>query len=330
VTEGDHPVTPDSIIHDRRAALIAHAAKVGVTEACRTFGVSRQSYYRWVRRAQQYGSASLMPKSRRPPVMPNAMSPEEVSKILAIAVCQPTLGARQLLRHLARIGVRRSASGVQKILRNHHLGHRQDRIAALASITAATTGVVTDAAAEGPFGFCHYSPLPGREVALDSFYVGKLKGVGAIWQLTAIDVCTRWAVVSLIVGDKTAEQAASFVDHVAAELARLDITLTGVTTDNGPEFTGRAFTTHLTEIDIAHHRIPPRSPNHNAVCERFQGTALHEFYRPMFHRARIDRVDDLDHALQHWIDDYNQHRPNHSDYMHGRTPRQVLDQHPLR
>ncbi|QGN34239.1 helix-turn-helix domain-containing protein [Microlunatus sp. Gsoil 973] len=131
VTEGDHPVTPDSIIHDRRAALIAHAAKVGVTEACRTFGVSRQSYYRWVRRAQQYGSASLMPKSRRPPVMPNAMSPEEVSKILAIAVCQPTLGARQLLRHLARIGVRRSASGVQKILRNHHLGHRQDRIAAL-------------------------------------------------------------------------------------------------------------------------------------------------------------------------------------------------------
>jgi hypothetical protein len=25
--------------------------------------------------------------------------------------------------------------------------------------------------------------------------------------------------------------------------------------------------------NIGHHRIPPRSPNHNPVCERFQGTA---------------------------------------------------------
>lgn len=323
-------MTPDTIIHDRRAALIAHAAKVGVTEACRTFGASRQSYYRWARRAAQYGAAALLPKTRRPPVMPNAMSPVEVSTILAIAVAHPTLGARQLLRHLARLDVHRSASGVQKILRNHHLGQRRERVAALASLTAATTGVVTDAAVEGPFGFCHYSPVPGRDVALDSFYVGKLKGVGAIWQLTAIDVCTRWAVVQLIVGDKTAEQAARFVDHVAAELARINITLTGVTTDNGPEFTGRAFTRHLAQTGITHQRIPPRSPNHNAVCERFQGTVLHEFYRPMFHRARIDRIEDLDRGLQAWIADYNQHRPNHSAYMNGRTPRQVLDQHPLR
>jgi transposase InsO family protein len=28
-------------------------------------------------------------------------------------------------------------------------------------------------------------------VALDTFYVGKLKGIGPVWQLTAVDTATR-------------------------------------------------------------------------------------------------------------------------------------------
>ncbi|MDP8961458.1 MAG: hypothetical protein M3N32_07595 [Actinomycetota bacterium] len=51
------------------------------------------------------------------------------------------------------------------------------------------------------------------------------------------------------------------------------VPVTGVLTENGPEPTSNAFTGHLGDLDVAHHRIPPRSPNHNAVCERFQGTA---------------------------------------------------------
>ena len=37
---------------------------------------------------------------------------------------------------------------------------------------------------------------------------------------------------------------------------------------------------------LVHHRIPPRSPSHYAVCERFHGTVLTEFFRPHFHRGR--------------------------------------------
>jgi transposase InsO family protein len=53
-----------------------------------------------------------------------------------------------------------------------------------------------------------------------------------------------------------------------------------VLTDNGPEFTSTAFTSHLEHLGVRHHRIPPRSPNHNAVCEPFKGTALQELYGP--------------------------------------------------
>jgi len=320
-------VTHEDIVYDRRVRLIEHAAKINnVAEACRVFGVSRTTYYQWVDKAEKYGLSALLPKERRQPHQPNAMSSEEVSVILAEAIARPTLGARSLLRHLKARGVDRSASGVAKVLRRHNLGTAKQRIAALASLTAADTGQVTDAAMEGPFGFCMFASQPGEVVSLDTFYVGRLKGVGAVWQLTAVDVATRIAVCQLVVGDKTAAVAASFLDHLKKALRRHGIVLEGVLTDNGPEFVGKAFTARVADLGLVHHRIPPRSPNHNAVCERFHGTVLHEFYRPHFHRGRVDDMVLLDRSLQTWLVDYNHHRPNHGDYMAGRTPLEVKKQ----
>lgn len=320
-------MTHEDIVYDRRVRLINYAAEIGnVTEACRVFGVSRKTYYEWLEKAEQYGLSALLPKERRKPHQPNAMSSEEVSVILAEAVARPTLGPKSLLRHLKDRGVDRSASGVAKVLRRHNLGTAKQRIAALASLTAADSGQVTDAALEGPFGFCLFASTPGEVVALDTFYVGRLKGVGAVWQLTAVDVATRIAVVQLVVGDKTAQVAATFLDHLKKALRKHGITLTGVLSDNGPEFTGKVFKARVAELGLVHHRIPPRSPNHNAVCERFHGTVLREFYRPHFHRGRVDDITLLDRSLQGWLNDYNHHRPNHGDYMAGRTPVQVKKQ----
>ena len=317
-------MTHEDIVYDRRVRLIEHAAKIGnVAEACRVFGVSRNTYYDWVGKAEKYGLSALLPKERRQPHQPNAMSSEEVAVILSEAIARPTLGPRSLLRHLKARGVDRSASGVAKVLRRHQLGTARERIAALASLTAADTGQVTTAAMEGPFGFCMYASTAGQVVSLDTFYVGRLKGVGAVWQLTAVDVATRTAVCQLIVGDKTATVAAAFLDHLKKALRKHGITLEGVLTDNGPEFIGKAFQAHAAELGLVHHRIPPRSPNHNSVCERFHGTVLHEFYRPHFHRGRVDDITLLDRSLQTWLNDYNQHRPNHGDYMAGRTPLEV-------
>ena len=277
-------------------------------------------------KAEAYGLSALLPRQRRKPHQPNAMTAEEVAVILSEAIARPTLGPKSLLRHLKTRGVDRSASGVAKVLRRHHLGTAKERILALASLTAAESGQITEEALEGPFGFCLYASQPGQVVALDTFYVGRLKGVGAVWQLTAVDVATRTAVVQLIVGEKTAAVAAAFLDHLKKALRKHGITLTGVLSDNGPEFTGKAFKTRVDQLGLLHHRIPPRSPNHNAVCERFHGTVLHEFYRPHFHRGRVDDMKLLDRSLQAWVLDYNHHRPNHGDYMTGRTPLQVKKQ----
>src|SRR5664280_1162674 len=94
----------------------------------------------------------------------------------------------------------------------HGLGKRSQRLARAAAITAATTGLLTDAARdEHLFGFCLATGGPGELVCLDSFYIGKLKGVGKVYQLTAIDVFTRWAIVMIVLGPVTHAHTMRFV-----------------------------------------------------------------------------------------------------------------------
>jgi transposase len=169
-------VTPAEIIYHRRVQVLDRAGQTSVTQACRTFGVSRTTSYRWAGRAQRYGLAALLANGRRPPVLPTATPPDQVEAVLAEAVARPTIGAQRLVDHLADRGVRLSASGVQKLLRRHRLGRRAQRVAALAQLTAATSGIVTTQANDGPFGFCHFAARPGDLVALDTFSVGKPRG----------------------------------------------------------------------------------------------------------------------------------------------------------
>ena len=319
-------MTPNEIIYHRRVRVMEHARSTSVSEACRTFGVSRTTFYRWQHRVEVGGVEALMPKGRRPPAMPNQTPAWVVDELLAEAVVRPTLGARRYAHDLGKRGFAISPSGVQKILNRHGLGRRRQRVGALAQLTAATTGLVTDDAKTGPFGFCHFAARPGDLVALDSFYIGNLKGVGPVWQLTAVDTATRWAICHVFLGPSNTDIAKRFLDLVLRKLRRLGVTVTGVLTDNGPEFSA-AFDTHLETLDITHYRTPPRSPNHNAVCERFQGTALQECWRPAFHRRRFDRLGQLRAEIDTWLVDYNTRRANHSDFMRGRTPRQVLDEH---
>jgi transposase len=157
-TEPEEPitVTPDQIIYQRRVRVMEHARRTSVSEACRTFGVSRTTFYRWQHRVETGGLEALMPKGRRLPAMPNQTPAWVVDELLAEAVVRPTLGARRYADGMRHRGFVISSSGVQKILGRHGLGRRRQRVAALAQLSAATTGLLADDARDGPFGFCHF------------------------------------------------------------------------------------------------------------------------------------------------------------------------------
>lgn len=322
-------MTPDQIIAQRRARVLALAEELGnVAEACRLVGVSRTSFYKWRAAASAYGLEALTPKDRRRPQEPNATPTHVIEDLLTLAVVQPTLGCRQYAGRLAERGYLVSKSTVQKLLVEHALGRRSQRVARAAVITAATTGLVTEPARDGgPFGFCHWAAGPGDLVAVDSFYIGHLKGVGKVYQLTAIDTATRWAIMMIVLGPVTAAHTVRFVDHVIKQWRQRGVSVRAVLSDNGPEYIAADFRARLALRKVRHVRIPPRSPNHNAVCERFHGTALQECWRPAFHRRRFTSIRQLQAEADTWLIGYHHRRRNHSDYMRGRTPAQMLDNH---
>jgi transposase InsO family protein len=322
-------VTPAEIIYQRRVAVLDYAARVGnVAEACRVFGISRTRYYEWKGVADRYGLAALVPKERRAPQMPEATPTHVVEALLTLAVSQPTIGCRQYADRLGDQGFSIAKSTAQKHLVAHGLGRRTQRLARAAAIAAATTGLVTEAARQDePFGFCLATGGPGELVCLDSFYIGKLKGVGKVYQLTAIDVFTRWAFVALVLGPVNGTHTGRFIDQLLRHYRRHGVSVRAVLSDNGPEYVANGFRAHLVEKGLRHQRIPARSPNHNAVCERFQGTILQECWRPAFHRRRFTSIRQLQAEADAWLLTYHHRRRNHGDYMAGRTPHQILDKH---
>lgn len=322
--------TSAEIIYHRRVRLLDLADELGnISEACRILGVSRTRYYEWRNTADLYGLEALWPKDRRRPAQPNETPTHVVADLMALVVIEPTIGCRQYADRLAELGFEISKSTVQRVLVAHGLGRRSQRVAraaAVAMLSGLITEPVTEAAAE-PFGFCHWAARPGDLVALDSFYIGNLKGVGKVYQLTAVDTCTRWAITKLIIGPVTAADTIRFIDHVRKTMRRLGIPVVNVLTDNGPEYVAATFQAHLAEVGISHVRIPPRSPNHNAVCERFQGTMLQECWRPAFHRRHFNSVRQLQAEANAWLIRYNTRRRNHGHYMAGRRPIDLLDTH---
>jgi transposase InsO family protein len=320
-------VTPAEIIYQRRVAVLAHAAETNnVAETCRTFGISRTRYYKWKQVADHYGLDALWPKERRRPQMPEATPTHVVERLLTLAVLEPTIGCRQYADRLGDQGFSIAKSTVQKILVDHGLATRRHRLARAAAITAHTTGLVTDAAREdGPFGFCLATGGPGELVCLDSFYIGKLKGVGKVYQLTAIDVFTRWAFVMIVLGPVNATHSVAFLHRLLAHYRRHGVTVRAVLSDNGPEYHASVFSAALAAKGLRHERIPARSPNHNAVVERFHGTILQECWRPAFHRRHFTSVRQLQAEVDAWLITYHRRRRNHGDYMRGRTPHQILD-----
>ena len=322
-------MTPAEIIYQRRLAVLAYADKTGnVAETCRVFGISRTTFYRWKQEADRFGLEALVPKERRLPQMPGATPTHVVERLLTLAVLEPTIGCRQYADRLGDQGFSIAKSTVQKILVLHGLATRRQRLAKAAAIATTTSGLLTEAAREAePFGFCLATGGPGELVCVDSFYIGKLKGVGKVYQLTAVDVFTRWAVVMLIVGTPHATHTIGFLDHLLRRFRKEGIRVKALLSDNGPEWVASGFQAALVAKGLRHQRIPARSPNHNAVCERFQGIVLDECWRVAFHRRHFTSARQLQAEVDAWLISYHHRRRSHSDYMRGRTPHGILSTH---
>jgi transposase InsO family protein len=322
-------VSPIASLARQRKLVLDYASEHGMTEASRAFGVSRSWLYELKRRYERYGEVGLRPRPKPGRRDPRRVSVATEDAILAYAITHPTHGPRRVADNLRleRFGGVRVAHGtVSNVLRRHGLSRRSSRLAAAELRGLEEGGPITERAlrelrARERRETLHLgSDLPGEELFLDTMYVGKLKGVGPIWQFAAIDGACSFAVAEAVAGEKRQAQAIAFVvKRLLPVYAEAGIDLKQITTDRGPEF-GRAFRETLRERGIRHRRLPPRSPNLNGFVERLHGTILHEHYRVAFRLRYYASAADVDDDLQGFMRHYNYERPHRGRRLQGATP----------
>ena len=326
-------MTLEDRVQAQRLFAFRRAAALGnVSAACRELGLSRALFYRWKQRVDRYGAEGLHPRRTqarrgRPPQVPAHIE----RTLIGLALAWPTWGPQRLSVQLARqSGLALAPSTVYRALRRAGLGTRSQRLLVLEHHSASRAGLLTERTRRTLEKARRSRPqrhveaqAPGELVCLDCFYVGKLKGVGKVWQITACDAASSSG-VARILPELAAPAGAQFLrDVLVPAVGRAGWTVRRVLTDGGGEFKGE-FHTACRALGIRHTRIKPRHAWTNGFVERLQQTILSEHWRVVFRRHYFTSRASLDRSLRGFMQFYNFDRPHHGYRTRGRTPATVF------
>ncbi len=263
-----------------------------VTETCRIFGLSRETYHKWYRHDHGKGGWPHRPPARQP----NLKLTAEVRALIEREKRLTNYGPLKMkLLVKRRLGLDVSTTIVYRFYKKKGLIRRpQKRL---------------------PW----YRPLkdpiiptkPGDVVQVDTKYVWEDRT--RKYQRTFVDIYTGFH-HAVIVG--TLEAQATITAFLEAERV-FPFPVTGVQNDNGSENRG-VFHQYLGERGIAHYFIPKCSPNWDGAVERAHGVIDAEFYLNPLRPWR---------TLTEYLRWYNEERIHLGKYLNGLTPREKFEQY---
>lgn len=284
--------------------------------ACRHFGISPDTFYRWKRRYQPLALTSLESRSHRPHRLRQpTWSPDLAAAVLQLRTENPRWGKEKLTTLLHAQGWAVSVSMVGRIL-THLKATGQLREAPQPGVSVVRRSVVRPYAIRKPKDY--RVTQPGDLVQVDTMDLRPLPGV-ILKQFTSRDMVSRWDVLS--VGTQaTAAAATRFLDAVQA---RSPYPVRALQVDGGSEFMA-GFEQACQQRGIRLFVLPPRSPKLNGCVERANRTHAEEFWE--CYDGDLD-VASAQAALLAWEHRYNTVRPHQAlGYL---TPLQFLQQHQL-
>lgn len=336
-------MTTEQKVARRKLSLLELASELNnVSKACQVMGYSRQQFYEIRRNFQTYGAAGLLdrlPGAKGP--HPNRVSEQIETAILEHCLAHPAHGPVRVSQELALQGIQVSSTGVRGVWSRHDLLTRDKRLLRLEKTVA-----------EQPFELSEeqirllerFSPefrerhievhRTGELVAVDTFFVGTLKGVGKVYLQTVIDCFSRYAWGRLYTNKMPVTAVHVLNTDVLPCFEAHNLTIETILSDNGREFCGRPdhhpYELFLQLEGIEHRTTKVRRPQSNGFVERMHRTLLDEHFRVMGRTKWYETVDEMQQDLETYLKHYNQKRPHQGRGMKGRTPYQVFKAAPKR
>jgi transposase InsO family protein len=331
-------MTTDEKVARRKLSLLELAQDLrNVSKACKLMGYSRQQFYEIRRNYQTYGSAGLLDKvsgCRGP--HPNRVAQEVEDAVLEHSMRHPTHGALRVAQELALQSVTISSGGVRGVWSRHELLSRHDR---LLRLERAHSDTGFELSGEQIDILERFSPefrerqievdYTGQLVAVDTFFVGHLKGIGKVYLQSVIDCFSRYGWGRLYTSKLplTAVHVLNtdVLPHFEAYEARIETILS----DNGREFCGRRdhhpYELFLQLEGIEHRTTKVRRPQSNGFVERFHRTLLDEHFRVAGRTTWYESVEQMQSDLDAYLQTYNEKRPHQGRMMEGRTPLKMFE-----
>ena len=263
--------TVSAVDHREQFVRDCLASRFTVSEACRRYGISRKTGYKWLGRFVANGRQGLGDRSRRPTESPTQTAPELVEPIVAMRKKHPTWGAKKLLVRLKkkdRKAAWPAASTIALILRRNGLvteGARRRR--------QLPTGPRRELIVPTRPNMVWTADFKGQFRTQDHRYC---------YPLTVMDRYSRYLLECHGMLHPTHEETARCFQELFIRYGLPDV----MRTDNGTPFcgVGLAGLSRLAvwwiRLGIRLDRIRPAHPDENGSHERFHRTLKRETARP--------------------------------------------------
>ena len=330
-------MTTEKKVARRKLSLLELAAELGnVSRACRLMGYSRQQFYEIRRNYQTYGAKGLVDRLPGPKgPHPNRVSEQIEKAILDHSLKHPTHGCLRVAEELALQGVMVSSGGVRGVWSRHNLLTRQERLLRLEKSVSKEKIELTE---EQIRALERFSPEfrvrhiqtngVGDLVAVDTFLVGSLKGVGRVYLQSVIDCHSRYAWGRLYTSKLPVTAVHVLNTDVLPFFEKHAATVKTILSDNGREYCGRPdrhpYELFLQLEDIEHRTTKVRRPQSNGFVERLHRTLLDEHFRLKGRQKWYETLKEMQKDLDVFLSFYNTKRPHQGRNMKGRTPLQAF------
>lgn len=309
--------------------IIKHAlAHKDVSLTCALYGVSRTSFYKWLKAYRTAGMAGLEIAPPKAPKMPNKVSKSIEREILFHVAEFPLDGPKRIYYALKSEGLMVGETGIFNVLKRHSLTHRKQRLA-----YAKDPRHKIQRRKANPATFAHLyegkDKYPGYLLLQRIDYIGTLDGVGKVYQHILFDAASRWAFVKLYGSKSEIDVWHYFEQKLVYLMKTFKLSIDYIITQKDTAYTaqylnGRKLDQLTSHYGMTHQFIPKEHHDLFDDLNQFYDDLMNQFYEQQVAHGKFDALTSVERLLQGFLRQYNFFTKIESGPNIGLSPSKVV------